>query len=73
MFVVTCLRVVVVENGCGLLDQGTLKSAISQEWFDEMSWFFACWYKFGKAKCWFNNYWVGMLKNGWDLLDHMRL
>ena len=27
-----------------------------------MSWFFACWYKFGKAQCWFYNYWVGMLK-----------
>ena len=31
MFVVTCLWVIVVENGCILLDQGTLKSAISQE------------------------------------------
>ena len=31
MFVVTCLWVVVVKNGCGLLDKGTLKSAISQE------------------------------------------
>ena len=26
-----------------------------------------------KAKCWFNNYWVGMLKNVWDLLDHRTL
>ena len=40
------------------------------EWIDEMSWLFACWYKFRKAKCHFNNYWVGMLKNGWNLLDH---
>ena len=31
-----------------------------QKWIDEMSWFFACWYK----------YWVGILKNGGDLLDH---
>ena len=31
MFVVVCFWVVVAENGCGLLDQGTLKSAISQE------------------------------------------
>ena len=28
---VRCFWVAVVENGCGLLDQGTLKSTISQE------------------------------------------
>ena len=28
MFFVTCFWVVVVKNGCGSLDQGTLKSAI---------------------------------------------
>ena len=48
--VVTCFWVVVVKNGRGLLDHGTLKSAVSQEselikWAD----FFACWYKFRKA------------------------
>ena len=37
MFFVTCFWEVVVKNGCSLLDQGTLKSAISQELFDEMS------------------------------------
>ena len=31
---------IVVKNG--ILDHGTLKSAISQELIDEMSWFFAC-------------------------------
>ena len=31
MFAVFCFCVVVVKNGCGPLDQGTLKSAISQE------------------------------------------
>ena len=31
MFVATCFWVVVVKNGRGLLDQGTLKSAVSQE------------------------------------------
>ena len=50
MFVVTCFLVAVIKNGCGLLDDGTLKSAVSQEselikWAD----FFACWYKFRKA------------------------
>ena len=36
MFVVS-FWVIVVKNGCGLLDQGILKSAITQESFDEMS------------------------------------
>ena len=36
-----------------LLGHETLKSAASQEWIDEMSWFFACWYKFRKAKGYF--------------------
>ena len=31
MFVAICFWVAVVKNGCGLLNQGTLKSAISQE------------------------------------------
>ena len=49
-FGVTCFWVAVVENGRGLLDHGTPKSALSQgseliEWTD----FFACWYKFRKA------------------------
>ena len=36
MFAVTCLRVVAVKNGCSVLDQETLKSAMSQKSFDEM-------------------------------------
>ena len=32
------------------------------EWIDEMSWIFACWYKFRKTECLFNNYLVGTLK-----------
>ena len=49
-FGATCFWVAVVENECGLLDHGTLKSALSQgseliEWTD----FFTCWYKFRKA------------------------
>ena len=55
-------------NGRNLLDHGTLKSA--QEWIDEMSWFFACWYKFRRAKPSFNNYWVAIIKNRQDPLDH---
>ena len=60
---------VVIKNGCGLLGLGTLKSAVSQEWTDELGWFFACWYKFMKAKSYFNNYWVGVVKNEQGLKD----
>ena len=59
-----------VKSGCGLLNHGTLKSAVSQEWSDEMSWFCTCSYKFRKTKSYFNNYLVGMVKNGWGLIDH---
>ena len=31
MFIVTCFWVVVIKNGCGLLDYGTLKSVVSYE------------------------------------------
>ena len=58
---------VVIKNGHGILGLGTLKSAVSQEWIDEMGWFFACWYKFMKAKSYFNNYWVSVIKNGQGL------
>ena len=34
------------KNGCGLLGHGTLKSAVSEVGFDELSWLFAWWYKF---------------------------
>ena len=47
---------VVLKNGCGLLGNGTVKSAVSQEGIDELSWTFACWHKFRKAKSYFNNY-----------------
>ena len=52
MSVVPCFWVAVVKNGCGLLDHGTLKYAVSQEselikWAD----FFTCWYKFRKSSC----------------------
>ena len=54
---------VVVKNEYVLLCLGTPKSVVSQEWIDEMSWFFTCWYKFRKAKSYFNNSRMGMLKN----------
>ena len=54
----------VTKNERGLLGLRTLKSAVSQEWIDELGWFLACWYKFMKAKSYFNNYWVSVVKNG---------
>ena len=63
-----------VKNGRDtLLGHETLKYVVSQDWIGVKSWFFACWYKFSKAKNYFNNYWVAMVKNGWDLLDHETL
>ena len=47
-----------------------LKFAVLEEWIGEMSWIYACWHKFMKAKSYFNNYWVGMVINGWGLSDH---
>ena len=44
-------------------------SAVTQEWTNELGWFFACWYKFMKAKSYFNNYWVGVVKNEQGLKD----
>ena len=46
----------------------TLKLAVSQYKIDEIYWFFGCWYKFRKAKSYFNEFWVGMVKNGHGLL-----
>ena len=59
----------VIQNRLGVLGLGTLNSAVSQEWIDEMSWFFVCWYKFKKAKSYFNSYWVGMVRNARDFID----
>ena len=35
-----------------------------------MSWYFACWYRFSTSRSYFDNYWVGIVKNGWGLRDH---
>ena len=42
--------------------------AVSQEGINGINWFMVCRYKFGKAKSYFNNYWVFMDKNGPGLL-----
>ena len=58
----------VVKNGCGESGYRTLKLTVSQECTDRVTKFFKCWYKFRKAKSCFNDFWVGMVKNGHDLL-----
>ena len=63
---------VMIKNGRGLLGHGTLKTAVSQEQIDELSWFFACWYKFRKAKSYFN-YWMGLVKNRQDVFGQKTL
>ena len=35
---------------------------IFQKWNDGRNWFFACWYELRKAKSWFNNFGVGLVK-----------
>ena len=57
-----------VKNWCSILGHGTLQYA--QRWIDEIGWFCACWYRFRKAKGYFNKYWVGMVKSERDVLDH---
>ena len=44
------------------------KIAVFQEWIDEINWFFACWYKFRKAKKYLSDCWVGVVKNGGGFL-----
>ena len=41
---------VIIKNGRGPLGLRTLKSAVSEEWIDQLGCFFACWYKFRKGK-----------------------
>ena len=51
-----------VENGTGQFGDGALKLTLSEEWTDGRNWFFACWYKLRKAKSWFNDVCVGVVK-----------
>ena len=60
---------VVIKNGHDLLGLGTQKSAVSQEWINELGSFVTCSCKFMKAKSYLNNYWVGVVKNKQGLKD----
>ena len=51
----------IVKNGFGHSSDKSL--AGSQGCIVEINWFFACWYKFRKANSYFNDLWVGLVKN----------
>ena len=59
-----------IKNGCVLLGNVILKSAIYQEWINELSWFCSCWNIFMKAKSYSNNFWPGLVKNVCVHLGH---
>ena len=63
----------VVRNGCGQSGHAILKLAVSKEWIDGMNWFFTCWWKFRKAKNYFNDFWVCLVKNRRGHLVHETL
>ena len=58
----------IIESGCGQSGHRTLKLAVFSILF-----FFACWYKFRKAKSSFNGFWVNLFKDGIGLLVHETL
>ena len=57
-----------VKNGCGQSGNTTLKLTVYQECTEGVNRFFECWCKFRKAKNYFNDFWVGEVKNRHDLL-----
>ena len=56
-------------GGGGHSNYRIIKLALSQQ----IDWYFACWYKFRKAKNYFNNFWVVLVKNKCGLLGHVTL
>ena len=44
------------QTGCSQSGHRNLKLTVSQKGADGLSWFYACWYKFRKAKSWFNDF-----------------
>ena len=59
-----CFLMGMVKDVCGQSCHGTLTLIASHEWTNEINWFFAWWYKFRKAKGYFNYFWEGKFKNG---------
>ena len=54
----------IVKNRCDQSGYGTLKLAVCSILV------LAYWYKFRKAKSWYNDFWVGLLKDGSGLVVH---
>ena len=63
----------VVKNGCGQCGHGTLKLTVFREGEGGINWFFSCLCKFRKAKSYFSDFWVGVVKNGYGHLVHETL
>ena len=61
-----------VKNGCGQSGHGNLKLTVPQKWTNGINWFFSSWYKFRRAKSWFNDFGGGCSQkwpwpfNSWD-------
>ena len=60
----------VVINGHAHSGHRTLKLAVTQVEMNGINCFLMCSDKLGKAKSYFNSFWVVEIKNGWSLLDH---
>ena len=56
------------KNGCGHSGLRTLKLAVSQKGINGINLILVCWQKFWKAKSYFNNFWILVIKNGCGLL-----
>ena len=52
----------------GQFGNRTLKLIVSEKWTDEQTDSFCMLGQIKEAKCWFNDFWVGMVKNGHGLL-----
>ena len=63
----------IVKNGHGQSSHRTLKLTVSRGLIDWMNWYFPYWYKFRKAKSYFNDFWVGIVRNGHGYLIHETL
>ena len=58
----------IIKNGCGYSVLRTLKVAVCQGKMYEINSFLVCWYKFMKARSYFNHFLVVVVKNGCGLL-----
>ena len=59
-----------VKNGYGQSDHGTLKLTVFQKWTDKITDFLHAGRNSKKTKSWFNDFWVGVVKNGQGMLVH---